>query len=117
MTDFKKGALTPQVNRRYKLPKGLWRHGFGNHPGGNKRVDWNVVKLVREYIQHHWKKTTKINKHHTSTRLAMHIAGQLTIEIQGGEVITAAILEGYRYEASVRNAFFWAETDLIKPKF
>lgn len=117
MTDFKKGILTPQVNRRYKLPKGLWKHGFGSIPFGNKKVDWDVVKQVREFIKQNWRKSKKINKHHTSTRLALHISEKLKIEVQGGEVITAAILEGYRYEASVRNAFFWADTDFEKPKF
>ncbi len=97
-------------------PDYLYREGFN---GNNSRtaLNQNNVLIAREYIKKHWKRTKKLNRHHTSLTLATHISKKLGIEIANGELIAAAILEGHGFEQSQINALFYADTDLQKPKF
>lgn len=96
---------------RELLPKNLYKEGFSLQRLNALNFD-TVLRIRRHYIKVAWNPGKRLNKHYSSFKLSQHASALLNFEVKNGELIAAAILEGYKYVASQPNALFYLDIQL-----
>lgn len=96
--------LFPQL-----MPKNLYKEGFQIHKG--TPIDFTSLRTLRFYIREHWMPGKRLHKAQNSAKLAQIISNNLDTEVANGDLIAAAILEGYKIEASHVVALFYLSTE------